>query len=123
MQTKQEMFDALLQDLTRTSREIIGAAVVAPDGMVIAGHFYGLQGKMESAGAMAALILSLGEQVTNVLQAGGMQEIILRAQKDYILVFTLERRAALILQATAQATLGQLLLRARQATPKISALI
>lgn len=121
--TKQAAFDQILDELKSTSREINSVAVVSPDGMIIAGVFNDPARKMESAAAMAALIVGLGSKVSTVMEAGEMEEIILRSSHDMILVFTIADRAALIMQAGNEAILGQLLLRARRAIPGLAKLL
>ena len=121
MATKQEMIDIVLDELKAATTDIQGMAVISPDGMMIANKLSGDQG--DAAAAMGAAMGSLGKRLAETLNVGDLHEINIRGGSASILVFDIEHRAALLLQVTANANLGLVLLEARQAQNKLSTII
>jgi hypothetical protein len=121
MATKQEMINAVLEDLNAATADILGLAVISPDGMMIANRL--AAGEADAAAAMAAALGSLGKRVTDTLNAGDLQEISIRGTKVNVIVFDIEHRASLLVEVTADANFGLVLLEARQAKEKLSGII
>jgi len=117
MATKQEMIDAVLDELKTATADIQGMAVISPDGMMIANKLGGDQG--DTAAAMGAALGSLGKRVTETLKVGDFQEINIRGANAGILLFDIEHRALLLLKVASSANLGLVLLEARQAQEKL----
>ncbi len=123
MATKQEHLNQILEGLDQTSREIKGTALISPDGMIIASSFKSTGSATDMAAAMGASILGLGARVTQSLNAGEMEEIIIRGEKDYVVVFTIRNKAVLLVQADGAITLGFLLLKARQSLKALTSIL
>jgi len=121
MASKQEMIEAVLQELKSATTDIQGMAVISPDGMMIANQLGGNQG--DAAAAMGAALASLGRRVAETLVVGDFQEINIRGMDAGILLFGIEHRAALILKVISGANLGLVLLEARQAQKKLATII
>jgi len=121
MATKQEMINAVLDELKMATADIQGMAVISPDGLMIADKLGESQG--EAAAAMGAALGSLGKRVTETLKVGNFQEINIRGANAGILLFDLEHRASLILKIAGEANLGLVLLEARQATQKLAQIV
>lgn len=123
MATKQEMINAVLDELDMATADIQGMAVISPDGMMIANKLGGGSGEGDAAAAMGAALGSLGKRVTETLKVGGFQELNIRGANSGILLFDIESRASLILKVAGEANLGLVLLEARQATEKLGTII
>jgi len=121
MASKQEMINAVLDELRAATADIQGLAVVSPDGMMIADELGGTQG--DAAAAMGAAMGSLGRRVADTLKVGDLLEINIRGSKANILLFDIEGRASLLLQVSVNANLGLVLLEARQAQQKLGTII
>lgn len=124
MPTKQEIIDGLLRRLQTTSSDIEGLAIVTPDGMMIANHLTAVERvDADATAAMGAAMGGLGTRVARTLKIGEMQEITIRGADSSILLFTIEHRAALLVQVKAKTNLGLVLLEARKAQQELKQLL
>lgn len=121
MATKQEMIQAVLDELKAATADIQGMAVISPDGMMIADDLGTGQG--DAAAAMGAALGSLGKRVTETLKVGDFQEINIRGANAGLLLFDIEHRASLLVKVAAGANLGLVLLEARQARDKLAGIL
>lgn len=111
MLTKQDKIFNALDELKSATTDILGLAVVSPDGMLIADRL--AAGEGEKAAAMGAVMVSLGKRVSTTLKAGELQEVAIRGDKMTILVFDIEHHASLVVEVSSRANMGLVLLEAR----------
>jgi len=121
MASKQEMIEAVLDELESATTDIQGLAVISPDGMMISNKLGSDSG--DAAAAMGAAMGSLGKRVADTLKVGNLEEINIRGSGANILVFDIESRASLLLQVKSDANLGLVLLEARSSQQKLSKIV
>ncbi len=120
MSTKQEKIEVILNELKTATADIQGLAIVSPDGMMIVNMLGAGDG--DTGAAMGAAVGSLGSRVTETLRLGGFEEITIRGDKASLLLFDLEGSAYLMLKIAVNSNLGLVLLEAREAREKLTAI-
>jgi len=104
---------ARLQTLQASTPEIQGAAIVSPDGLIIASV---LSPPIEEdrVAAMSAAMLSLGERIAEELGRGKLQQVYIKGSQGYALLTAAGPQAVLTIVARGEARLGLLLLELRK---------
>lgn len=113
-ESKAEQMVTRLQEMQRSSPEIIASALVSVDGLMIASA---LPGNIEAdrVSAMTAAMLSLGERISVELSRGNLNELYIRGQEGYVLVNAVGDEAVLTVMTREEAKLGLIFLEMRRA--------
>lgn len=113
---------ARLQTLQASTPEIQGAAIVSPDGLIIASV---LSPPIEEdrVAAMSAAMLSLGERIAEELGRGKLQQVYIKGSQGYALLTAAGPQAVLTIVARGEARLGLLLLELRKAIADLQDLL
>lgn len=103
--SRTEKIKNVLRSLRMESPEIIGSAVVSLDGFIIASLLPN-EIDEEVVSAMAAVMLSVGEKISDELMGYAMDQTYVRSKNGYVLLNAAGTDAVLIVLTTANAKLG-----------------
>lgn len=107
--SKSNRLDRILTRLTSSSPEVLGAAVVSRDGLLIASSFpAGLE--EERVAAMAAAILGLAERAIKELERGDFEQVLAKGSDGYLLMVATGDEGMLTAMCARNAKLGLVLL-------------
>jgi uncharacterized protein len=111
--------EATLEGFTRTSSDVMAAAVVSLDGFIMAAA---LPKEMEEdrVAAMSAAILALGERAAGELGRGRLSQVFIEGEMGYVLFMSCGSRAALVAMADKDAKLGLVFYDMREVAADIS---
>ncbi|PWV61780.1 roadblock/LC7 domain-containing protein [Plasticicumulans acidivorans] len=118
---RQEMLTSILSDLNGTSADIEASAIISSDGLMMACLLpSGLD--EDRIGAMSAAMLSLGSRISQELGRGGLEQVLVKGDRGYVLMTSAGDDAVLSVLAKPNARLGLIFLdvkRAAEATRKL----
>ncbi len=77
----------------------------------------------DRVGAMSAAMLSLGDRTAQELERGGLEQVLIKGNKGYVLMTHAGREAVLTVLAKPNAKLGLIFLDVKRAAESISAMI
>ncbi|MEW6445590.1 MAG: roadblock/LC7 domain-containing protein [Pseudomonadota bacterium] len=117
-----DMLTSILSELNGTSADIEASAVVSTDGLMMAAL---LPASMDEdrVGAMSAALLSLGDRTAKELARGGLEQVLIKGDRGYILMTHAGEDAVLTVLAKSQAKLGLIFLDVKRAAEAISKVI
>jgi uncharacterized protein len=101
--------------LQRSSPEILAAALISQDGLVIASALKTEQSS-ERISAMSASILSLGEQIGKETDLGKLEQVHIQGETGHVVLMAVGEKAVLTTVVEAQAKMGIILMDMRHAT-------
>jgi predicted regulator of Ras-like GTPase activity (Roadblock/LC7/MglB family) len=112
MTLTQQLSDRL-KGLVASSSEIEAAALVSTDGLPIASVLpEGVED--DRLAAMSAAMLSLGEQITQELGRGSLDQVFIKGSNGYVILMSISDNIVLAALAREQAKLGLILLEMRR---------
>jgi predicted regulator of Ras-like GTPase activity (Roadblock/LC7/MglB family) len=116
------MLTAVLNDLNGTSADIEASAVISTDGLMMAAL---LPSGMDEdrVGAMSAAMLSLGDRTSRELARGGLEQVLVKGDKGYVLMTHAGENAVLTVLAKPNARLGLIFLDVKRAAESVSKLV
>lgn len=119
---RSDMLVATLNELNGTSADIEASAVISTDGLIMAAL---LPGGMDEdrVGAMSAAILALGDRTAGELARGGLEQVLIKGSKGYVVLTHAGAEAVLTVLAKPNAKLGLIFLDVKRAAESISKLI
>lgn len=122
VRSRSQLLGERLKDLQASSADIEGSVVVSIDGLSIASS---LPQEIEEdrVSAMSAAMLSLGEQITEELGRGMLEEVYIKGDEGFVLLKSVGDEAALTVIARRQSKLGLLFLYIQRACKALSKLI
>ena len=117
-----DMLTSILAELNGSSADIEASAIVSTDGLMMAAL---LPGNMDEdrVGAMSAALLSLGDRTAKELARGGLEQVLIKGDKGYILMTHAGDDAVLTVLAKPQAKLGLIFLDVKRAAESVSKVI
>ncbi|BBL74760.1 roadblock/LC7 domain-containing protein [Methylomagnum ishizawai] len=117
-----DMLKSILNELNGTSADIEASGVISTDGLMMAAVLP--QGMDEDrVGAMSAAMLSLGDRTAQELERGGLEQVLIKGSKGYVLMTHAGHEAVLTVMAKPNAKLGLIFLDVKRAAESISAMI
>jgi len=116
------MLTSILSELNGSSADIEASAIVSTDGLMMAAL---LPGGMDEdrVGAMSAALLSLGDRTAKELARGGLEQVLIKGDKGYILMTHAGEDAVLTVLAKPQAKLGLIFLDVKRAAESVTKVI
>ena len=102
-----------LREFLATTPEIEGAAIVSPDGLIIA-SVLAPPAEEDRVAAMSAAMVSLGERIAQELGRGALQQVYVKGKQGFALLTSAGPQAMLTVIARSEARLGLLLLELRK---------
>lgn len=111
-----------LRGLRASTPDIIGAAVVNADGLVVSSVIPS-EVDEELIGGTAAALLSVGERVGHQLMRADMEQVYVRSPKGYVIVNAITPESALVLLVAREAKLGLVFLELKRAVVELARLI
>jgi hypothetical protein len=113
---------SVLHDLLEASPYIKATAVVRVSGLTVEAimppHI-----EEERVSAMSAVMLLLGERITDAMQTGELDKVYIRSARGHILLMAVGGRAVLTVMASEKAPLGLLFVEMHAAARKLRRLV
>ncbi|MDD5578238.1 MAG: roadblock/LC7 domain-containing protein [Methylobacter sp.] len=116
------MLKSALTELNGTSGDIEASAVISTDGLTIASV---LPASMDEdrVGAMSAAMLSLGDRTAHELARGGLEQVLIKGEKGYVLMTYAGAESVLTVLAKTNAKLGLIFLDVKRAAASVADLL
>ena len=111
-----------LHDLQGRTPDVEASAVVSVDGLTIAAVLP-TSVEEDRVSAMSAAMLSLGERIAGELGRGGLDEVYIHGDDDYVLLTSIGNGAVLTVLARKHAKLGLVFLEMRRAAEDLEKLV
>ncbi|MED5370882.1 MAG: roadblock/LC7 domain-containing protein [Myxococcota bacterium] len=121
-QNRYQRIQAALEELVDGTPDIKGAALVSDDGLVI-GSVLHADVNEDSVGGMASVLQSLGFRVTNELELGEMDQILIRAKQGNVMMVGVGEGALLSVLMSRNAKLGLVFLDVGYAVKNLAEMI
>ena len=117
-----DMLTSILNDLNGSSADIEASAIVSTDGLMMAAL---LPAGMDEdrVGAMSAALLSLGDRTAKELARGGLEQVLIKGDRGYILMTHAGEDAVLTVLAKPQAKLGLIFLDVKRAAEAVAKVV
>lgn len=117
-----DMLNSILNELNGTSADIEASGIISTDGLMMAAQ---LPAGMDEdrVGAMSAAMLSLGDRTAQELARGGLEQVLIKGQKGYVLMTHAGNEAVVTVMAKPNAKLGLIFLDVKRAAENIAKLI
>ena len=120
---KGKAIEEILMDLKSSSSDILGAAVVSLDGLMIASYLPIKEINPEGVGAMSAALLGLSKKTAEALLLGDFKETYIKSKEGTIHLYTISTAGVLAVLARHDANIGMVNLESRQAAQKIGEIL
>ncbi len=120
--TRTKKIQDVLRSLRMESPEIIGSAVVSLDGFIIASLLPN-EINEEVVSAMAVVMLSVGEKISDELMGYAMDQTYVRSKNGYVLLNVAGTDAIMLVLTTANAKLGLVFLDIKRRINELSSLL
>jgi uncharacterized protein len=119
---KADLLTSVLTELNGTSGDIEASGVISTDGLMMASVLpVGMD--EDRVGAMSAAMLSLGDRTAQELKRGGLEQVLIKGDKGYVLMTYAGREAVLTVLAKPNAKLGLIFLDVKRAAESISEML
>lgn len=116
--SRQEALQSALRQLRQAAPELSGAIIATTDGLSLATDLS--ESEAARAAAMAATALGLGKRIAQATALGAFDEVVVRGQQGYLMVYAAGEKGVLAVTAPAGANLGLIHLEARQFAQQIT---
>lgn len=117
-----DMLTSILTELNGTSADIEASGVISTDGLMMASVLpAGLD--EDRVGAMSAAMLSLGDRTAQELERGGLEQVLIKGDRGYIIMIYAGDEAVLTVLAKPNAKLGLIFLDVKRAAESITDLL
>jgi uncharacterized protein len=119
---RSDLLLSILSELNGTSADIEASGVISTDGLMMASV---LPTNMDEdrVGAMSAAMLSLGDRTAQELSRGELEQVLIKADKGYVLMTYAGREAVLTVLAKPNAKLGLIFLDVKRTAQSISEML
>jgi predicted regulator of Ras-like GTPase activity (Roadblock/LC7/MglB family) len=119
---RSDMLNSILSELNGSTADIEASAVLSTDGLMMAAL---LPASMDEdrVGAMSAAMLSLGDRTAKELARGGLEQVLIKGDRGYVLMTHAGHEAVLTVLAKPNARLGLIFLDVKRAAESISKII
>jgi len=119
---REDMLTSILTDLNGTSADIEASGIISTDGLIMASVLpAGLD--EDRVGAMSAAMLSLGDRTAQELERGGLEQVLIKGDRGYIIMIYAGDEAVLTVLAKTNAKLGLIFLDVKRAAESITDLL
>jgi predicted regulator of Ras-like GTPase activity (Roadblock/LC7/MglB family) len=112
----------MLHDLRAAAPDIEAAAVVSPDGFIIA-SLLPAEVEEERMAAISAAMLALGVKTSAALRKGTLHQVFIRSEDGYIAVVNAGGEAALSVMSRKNSQLGLLFMEMKRTAARIGSLL
>ncbi len=112
----------VLHDLLESSPYIKATAVVKVSGLTVQAIMPPTI-EEERVSAMAAVMLLLGERITNAMQSGRLDKVYIKGDEGHIILMAVGKQAVLTVMAKNKAPLGLLFMEMRVAANRLKRLV
>ena len=106
--TNMDRVNEILKGLSETNEDIVGAAIVSNEGLILAGEIPKNMDEDVASAAFAALV-SIAERVSQQLEFGSLTQLLMLSESGGALICS-GRRASLVLLIKPDANLGLILI-------------
>lgn len=106
--TNMDRVNEILKGLSETNEDIVGAAIVSNEGLILAGEIPKNMDEDVASAAFAALV-SIAERVSQQLEFGSLTQLLMLSESGGALICS-GRRASLVLLMKPDANLGLILI-------------
>lgn len=119
---KADLLTSVLTELNGTSADIEASGVISTDGLMMASV---LPAGMDEdrVGAMSAAMLSLGDRTAQELNRGGLEQVLIKGHRGYVLMTYAGEEAVLTVLAKPNAKLGLIFLDVKRAAESIAEML
>lgn len=119
---RSDLLLSILSELNGTSADIEASGVISTDGLMMASV---LPTNMDEdrVGAMSAAMLSLGDRTAQELSRGELEQVLIKADKGYVLMTYAGKEAVLTVLAKPNAKLGLIFLDVKRTAQSISEML
>lgn len=119
---RDDALTSVLSELNGTSADIEASAVISTDGLIMAAQLpAGLD--QDRVGAMSAAVLSLGDRISDELDRGELEQVLIKGDQGYVLSTFAGEEAVVSVLAKSNAKLGLIFLDVKRAAADISKMI
>jgi predicted regulator of Ras-like GTPase activity (Roadblock/LC7/MglB family) len=116
--SRQVELQEVIRQLRQAVPEITGVMVASTDGLSLASDLP--EAEAARTAAMAATALGLGKRIAQTSNLGGLEEVVVRGQSGYMVVYSAGDKGVLAVAAPAGANLGLIRLEAQGAAQRIA---
>ncbi len=113
-----EKLGSIIQNFVTATNDVVGAALVTPDGLPLATILPGSMDE-ERVSAMSAAMLSLGERISSELHRGVVDRIYVEGDAGYGILTSCGEDAVFLVLANKAAKQGVLMLEIKRAITEI----
>lgn len=107
-----------LRSMQEDMPDIVASAVVSGDGLVLA-SILPPEIEEDRVAAMSAALLSLGEQISQELRRGSLEQVFVRGTDGFIVISSIGTKAVLTVLARQEAKPGLVFLEMRRASEQL----
>lgn len=100
-----DQFQVLLKNLSNTTPDVEGAAIIDNDGLIIASAL-SAEADEDSLAAMGAALLGLGERISEELERGEFDMVMIRGTEGLVIMVRCGPEGVLAVLARKKAKLG-----------------
>jgi predicted regulator of Ras-like GTPase activity (Roadblock/LC7/MglB family) len=119
--SKRQELEKIIVELRQAVVEINGVMVASLDGLTLATDLP--EAEAARVAAMTATAAGLGRRMSETVGLGGIQELVLRGEQGYMMLYRAGEKAVLAVMARGGANLGLINLESRDAAQKIARLM
>jgi predicted regulator of Ras-like GTPase activity (Roadblock/LC7/MglB family) len=120
--SRAEELDEILRGLVTETPEIVGAACISDDGLIISSVLPSNTDE-DRIGGMASVLLSLGTRSANELNLKHLEQVLIKGEGGYALLTAATDGALLLVLTTRNAKLGMIFLDVKRAAAQIAQII
>ncbi len=109
----------ILNNLKTSAPDVIGAAVVRVDGLLVASS---LPRKIDEdlVGGMTASMFGVGERIASELMLSEMEQVYVRSPEGFVIVNAIDPERSLVMLVSHNAKLGLVFLEMKRAAEKLA---
>lgn len=120
--TTPERIRAILHELLEATPYLRAVAVVRVNGLTVQA-LMPPEIPQEKVSAMSAVMLLLGERITDAMHTGALDKVYIQSKEGHIIMMSVGEEAVLTVQASARAPLGLLFVEMRRAANKLKRIV
>jgi len=120
--SRTEQITKLIKSLSNNTPDVEGAAVIDNDGLMIASALSADLDE-DSVGAMGAALLGLGERISEELERGDFEMVMIRGSAGFVILTRCGPDAVLACMAGTRAKLGLIFLDLKRTAKELAALL
>jgi predicted regulator of Ras-like GTPase activity (Roadblock/LC7/MglB family) len=121
IESRSQIMVKRLRDLQVISPDIEATAIVSEDGLSIA-TYLPQEVEEDRISAMSAVMLSLGKRIAGELKLGSLEQVYIKGENGYVILYSIGDEAVLMALARLQAKLGLIFLDLRRVVEDLTTL-